>query len=301
MKDPDKDNKGKSYEKKLNELLEDIYAKGLNDYNALRNDGGLYKLFLDTLCEFLLYEAFEKKKIAYLNQAVSNLKGSADIGTNGKRGSYEEDVNRVYVKLFSKIKKGRNRNRVFIDTLFEKPAEAFVPNIYSYIANNIYKDALKRDDPDYLERRIINKSGESFSVGDNQCSKDDIEKSVQSDEMADEIWDDIVNILKDHPDELMAYALKLSDDGLKSSGMVEKMRRSGSHEKFFRETIKQFGKEFHVAAERSIDDISNLKRVERLFSMSDQDAARELSRCASRAGQKVRSKSTLLSDDELKK
>ena len=79
------------------------------------------------------------------------------------------------------------------------------------------------------------------------------------------------------------------------------MRKSGSYEAFFYEVMSQFEQEFHAHADEGIGSVDDLKRVERLFSMSDEDAAKELSRCASRAGQKVRSKSIYLSDDVLKK
>lgn len=195
-------------EANLRTLRHTLEEQNIHTVAALRKRKALYNDFQTALYEYILTDL----AVGFKNSnAVDRL-----VRTYGGAGNdHLEFAHRAYISLFSKLKKGDNKNRLRLDTFLDKPEALFIPTIAAFYSNAILKDPFKKAVHQSTDQTLTVDEDNPITLGDliedtsaSACTADLIqEKYVRR--TAIEL---VLDLLSD-PKDVIIYGFALENDG----------------------------------------------------------------------------------------
>lgn len=192
-------------EANLRTLRHTLEEQNIHTVVALQKNKALYNDFQTALYEYIITDL----AVGYKNSnAVARLVKTY----GGAANDHLEFAHRAYISLFTKLKKGENKNRVRLDTFLDKPEALFIPTIAAFYSNAILKDPFKKAVHQSTDQTLTVDEDNPITLGDliedKACTADMIqEKYVRR--TAIEL---VLDLLSD-PKDVIIYGFALENDG----------------------------------------------------------------------------------------
>lgn len=192
-------------EANLRTLRHTLEEQNIHTVAALQKNKALYNDFQTALYEYIITDL----AVGYKNSnAVARLVKTY----GGAANDHLEFAHQAYISLFTKLKKGENKNRVRLDTFLDKPEALFIPTIAAFYSNAILKDPFKKAVHQSTDQTLTVDEDNPITLGDliedKACTADMIqEKYVRR--TAIEL---VLDLLSD-PKDVIIYGFALENDG----------------------------------------------------------------------------------------
>lgn len=201
-------------EANLRTLRHTLEEQNIHTVAALRKAPALYNDFQTALYKYIIADlAVGYKNSNAAARLVKTYGGAAD--------DHLEFAHQAYISLFSKLKKGENKDRVRLDTFLDKPEALFIPTIAAFYSNAILRDPFKKAVNRSVDERLTTDEDNGLTLGDtiedkNACTADLIqEKYVRRtaiELVLDLLSDPKLDLLSD-PKDVIIYGFALENDG----------------------------------------------------------------------------------------
>ena len=193
-------------EANLRTLRHTLEEQNIHTVAALQKNKALYNDFQTALYKYIIADlAVGYKNSNAATRLVKTYGGAAD--------DHLEFAHQAYISLFSKLKKGENKDRVRLDTFLDKPEALFIPTIAAFYSNAILRDPFKKSVNRSVDEKLTTDEDSTLTLGDviedkNACTADLIqEKYVRR--TAIEL---VLDLLSD-PKDVIIYGFALENDG----------------------------------------------------------------------------------------
>lgn len=193
-------------EANLRTLRHTLEEQNIHTVAALQKNKALYNDFQTALYKYIIADlAVGYKNSNAAARLVKTYGGAAD--------DHLEFAHQAYISLFSKLKKGENKDRVRLDTFLDKPEALFIPTIAAFYSNAILRDPFKKSVNRSVDEKLSADEDNGLTLGDmiedkSTCTADLIqEKHVRR--TAIEL---VLDLLSD-PKDVIIYGFALENDG----------------------------------------------------------------------------------------
>ena len=192
-------------EANLRILRHTLEEQNIHTVAALQKNKALYNDFQTALYEYIITDL----AVGYKNSnAVARLVKTY----GGAANDHLEFAHRAYISLFTKLKKGENKNRLRLDTFLDKPEALFIPTIAAFYSNAILKDPFKKAVHQSTDQTLTVDEDNPITLGDliedKACTADIIEEKYVR-RTAIEL---VLDLLCD-PKDVIIYGFALENDG----------------------------------------------------------------------------------------
>ena len=192
-------------EANLRTLRHTLEEQNIHTVAALQKNKALYNDFQTALYEYIITDL----AVGYKNSnAVARLVKTY----GGAANDHLEFAHQAYISLFTKLKKGENKNRVRLDTFLDKPEALFIPTIAAFYSNAILKDPFKKAVHQSTDQTLTVDEDNPITLGDliedKACTADMIQEKY--------VCSTTIRVLMDllnDPKDVIIYAYALENDG----------------------------------------------------------------------------------------
>lgn len=261
-------------EANLRTLRHTLEEQNIHTVAALQKNKALYNDFQSALYEYIITDL----AVGYKNSnAVARLVKTY----GGAANDHLEFAHRAYISLFTKLKKGENKNRVRLDTFLDKPEALFIPTIAAFYSNAILKDPFKKAVHQSTNQTLLTEDEDNpITLGDliedkNACTADMIqEKYVRR--TAIEL---VLDLLSD-PKDVIIYGFALENDGRLPAAQVAADLHTYGTAAVFEEALDKLQDAAGTGMNKAFyrQKFCNFSQADKLTNMESAKAAAALSR-----------------------
>ena len=274
-------------EANLRTLRHTLEEQNIHTVVALQKNKALYNDFQTALYEYIITDL----AVGYKNSnAVARLVKTY----GGAANDHLEFAHRAYISLFTKLKKGENKNRVRLDTFLDKPEALFIPTIAAFYSNAILKDPFKKAVHQSTDQTLTVDEDNPITLGDliadKACTADMIqEKHVRSTTIRV-----LLDLLSD-PKDVIIYAYALENDGRLPAAQVAADLHTYGTAAVFEEALDKLQDAASAALNKDLyrQKFCNFTKTDKLATIETAKAAAALSRSFDKVKPIVRTDSRL--------
>lgn len=259
-------------EANLRTLRHTLEEQNIHTVAALQKNKALYNDFQTALYEYIITDL----AVGYKNSnAVARLVKTY----GGAANDHLEFAHQAYISLFTKLKKGENKNRVRLDTFLDKPEALFIPTIAAFYSNAILKDPFKKAVHQSTDQTLTVDEDNPITLGDliedKACTADMIqEKYVRR--TAIEL---VLDLLSD-PKDVIIYGFALENDGRLPAAQVAADLHTYGTAAVFEEALDKLEDAAGTGMNKAFyrQKFCNFTQADKLTNMETAKAAAALSR-----------------------
>lgn len=259
-------------EANLRTLRHTLEEQNIHTVAALQKNKALYNDFQTALYEYIITDL----AVGYKNSnAVARLVKTY----GGAANDHLEFAHQAYISLFTKLKKGENKNRVRLDTFLDKPEALFIPTIAAFYSNAILKDPFKKAVHQSTDQTLTVDEDNPITLGDliedKACTADMIqEKYVRR--TAIEL---VLDLLSD-PKDVIIYGFALENDGRLPAAQVAADLHTYGTAAVFEEALDKLEDAAGTGMNKNLyrQKFCNFTQADKLTNMETAKAAAALSR-----------------------
>lgn len=197
-----------NYSVQLEKTFAELHENSYSSLSLVRADSpDLYQRLLTDLYNFVCHVAYNTSSNQLKLTSYAHKHGTSDTAYMNIGIKHGDLVHDFYLKMLSPITKGKNKNILWLDSLFKNTPYEYWIQTLQLSANNFLTDKLKANTPSSLDEKLSNCSEDEFCVGDIvvKMTPHHPEYSCESEAIAHTINEKILSLLTDAT-QLIAYS-----------------------------------------------------------------------------------------------